>query len=93
MTSTYDLLNSLVAMPYPDVLKQPESSWLAVQALCLDGWLFAVRRFTGIPSPEPLPDRWLTEALIEPLEAWDVPVRRMFTLVCLRNRATKEHAE
>ena len=67
-------------MPHEDMMRMPDYVWRCVEQGVRDvGRYFGAKQIVSSSGGDIDQPGWLTEALIEPLHAWDVPVAKLFT--------------
>jgi hypothetical protein len=75
-------------MAHDDMLRQPTSVWRCVeQGVRDEGRYFGAKQIVNPRGGNIDQPGWLTEALIEPLHAWDVPIAKLFTACAIAQRA------
>ena len=86
------IANQVAALPQMldgDIVKQPPEVWRCVEDAIEHGWHFKAKSawsMCEMGEPAPPAPGWLRLYHIEPLNALDVPVSRMFTGCALAQR-------
>lgn len=88
MTTTCRPVNDVFApMARDDIMRQPQAVWRCVEQGVRDaGRYFGAKQIVISAGGDIDQPGWLTEALIEPLHAWDIPIGKLFSACALRER-------